>query len=154
LSRLILWLKGRQQRRAWHYYAEKMAQYSMGHIPEGFKIYIVPAPAKRRDLQDHAYLWAEGLAQALGAEIVPCLEKVGEHHQRGADRGTRALIEMQVIENSTENVDFGTRIFWIFADDIVTTGSTARSAHIALGGPQHFEVWALAQRSLSCGASK
>ncbi|KYG66645.1 hypothetical protein AZI86_06260 [Bdellovibrio bacteriovorus] len=122
-------------------------------LPRNFKIYVVPAPSKKGQT-DHAMLWAQGLSQALGAELLPCLRKTGQYAQRGADRGTRALIEMELIENNTDTVDFESQILWIFADDIVTTGATARSAHIALGRPANFQIWALAQRSLSCGASK
>lgn len=154
LSGLILWLKGSQQKCAWKYYAQKMARRYASDLPQGFKIYVVPAPSRHPNQRDHAYLWAEGLSLALGAEILPCLRKTGQYSQRGADRGTRALIEMGLIEKYTESVDFQSQALWIFADDIVTTGATARSAHIALGVPKHFEVWALAQRSLSCGASK
>ncbi len=154
LSKLILWLKGRYQKRAWKYYAQRMARQYAGHIPQGLKIYVVPAPSSRKQQKDHAYLWAESLAEALGATLLPCLRKTGNFSQRGADRGTRALIEMEVLENSTEAVGFMSQSFWIFADDIVTTGSTARSAHIALGLPKNFQIWALAQRGLSCGASR
>lgn len=153
LSRLILWLKGSQQKEAWHYYAQEMCRRYADSVPDGYKIYVVPAPS-RTGHKDHAHLWAEGLSRALGAELLPCLKKSGQYAQRGADRGTRALIEMELIENYTDSVDFASQALWIFADDIVTTGSTARSAHIALGRPAHFQIWALAQRSLSCGASK
>lgn len=154
LSKLILWLKGSYQKKAWAYYAHMMSRRYGGLIPEGVKIYVVPAPARKKSEKDHAYLWAEALSEALGATLVACLRKTGNYSQRGADRGTRAMIEMEVIENSTDAVGLMSQSFWIFADDIVTTGSTARSAHIAMGCPKNFQVWALAQRSLSCGASK
>ncbi len=64
------------------------------------------------------------------------------------------MVELELIENSTSHVDFDAKSFWIFADDIITTGATARAAHKALGTPKHFEVWVLAQRALSCGASR
>ena len=35
---------------------------------------------------------------------------------------------------------------YIFVDDVVTSGSTAMAAYMALGDPDHFEVWALACR--------
>lgn len=153
LSKLILWLKGSRHEVAWHYYAQEMSKNYCESLPKNFNIYVVPAPSRNGEM-DHAALWAEGLSRALGAEFRPCLRKASELHQRGSDRGTRALIEMEVIENNTDSVDFESQVLWIFADDIVTTGSTARSAHIALGRPVHFQIWSLAQRSLSCGASK
>lgn len=152
LSKLVLWLKGPRQKEAWAYYAKEMSRRYCEVLPSGVKIYIVPAPA-RGDKKDHARFWAEGLGRALGAEVLPCLKKSQYASQRGSDRGTRALIEMELIEKYTDSVDFSSQVLWIFADDIVTTGATARAAHITLGSPQHFEVWAFAQRSLSCGAS-
>lgn len=152
LSHLILWLKGPRQRQAWKYYAQRMAQRHWR--PQEGKVIVVPAPATRPSAHDHASLWGQSLAEALGAEFLPCLRKSGSFSQRGADPGTRSLIELELIENYTEVVGFSTQIQWIFADDIVTTGSTARAARRALGSPVNFQVWALAQRSLSCGASR
>ncbi|MGZ6460356.1 MAG: ComF family protein [Bdellovibrio sp.] len=115
---------------------------------------IVPAPAKKFGDHDHAYLFAEGLSHALGATLLPCLKKHSLKSQRGSGRGERALLEMEIVENISKDVDFSPNTLWIFVDDILTTGATARAAHKALGSPQNFEIWTLAYRSLSCGASK
>lgn len=158
LSSLVLALKGSRQRRHWTYYAQVMAQRASSTLPPGRKICVVPAPAKRVGQKDHAYHWGTCLAEALGATFLPCLEKVpsSQDHakQREKDRGERALLEMAAHVNYSEMSGFLTDPLIIFADDILTTGATARAAYQALGSPPHFEVWVLSERGLSCGASK
>lgn len=157
LSHLVLSLKGPGHKKVWSFYASKFAQAFSETLPTGKKIYVIPAPANKPNRRDHAYLWAEALASSLGATLLPGLEKAGpggSGKQRRKDRGERALIELKANVNYTEGVPFSEAPLIIFADDILTTGATARAAHVALGSPPHFEVWVLAKRSLSCGASR
>ncbi|KHD88000.1 MAG: hypothetical protein OM95_10745 [Bdellovibrio sp. ArHS] len=154
LSSLIVSLKGPGNQDVWNFYAREFISKHLGSFPKNKRLRVVPAPPKRPDLKDHSFAWAQGLAEALGAELYPCLRKDSRHHQRGSDRAERALIEMSLIENSSRPVDFSPEIHWIFADDILTTGATARAAHIALGCPANFTVCVLAYRRLSCGASR
>ena len=157
LSHLVLSLKGSQHKKIWSFYARQFVQSISATLPSGKKIYVIPAPAKKANTPDHAYLWAEALAECLGATVVSGLEKVGAEStakQRRKDRGERSLIELRANVNYTEGVPFSEVPMLIFADDILTTGATARAAHVALGSPPHFEVWVLAKRSLSCGASR
>lgn len=153
LSRLVLSLKGSHQKEAWKFYAHELSPRLALTLSPEQRLCIVPAPSQGHT-KDHAFLWGEALAESLGARFMPMLKKTQSRHQRGADRGERALLEMDIIENYTGSVDFSTKTRWILADDIVTTGATAMAAYRALGSPPHFEVWALAHRSLSCGASK
>lgn len=154
LSRLFISLKGGRTERFWRFYATRFMAQVIHSFPEDRPIYIVPAPSRTKGKKDHAFLWAQALAEACGGLLIPCLEKHSYSHQRFSDRGDRALIEMKLDEIYTQTVDFSDRALWIFADDILTTGSTARAAHKALGHPANFEVWVLAQRGLSCGASR
>lgn len=153
LSRLVLSLKGPRQHQSWEYFAETFARRRLRDL-DGRRVHIVPAPPRKLGQVDHAHLWAKALARALGAEFTPCLKRVTGNHQRSGDRGERALAELEIIENSTGSLGLLENTTWIFADDVLTTGSTARAAHKALGSPTHFQAWVLARRSLSCGASK
>ncbi|WP_413943685.1 ComF family protein [Bdellovibrio sp. HCB-162] len=153
LSELVLALKGSGHQRAWEHYAQKFTKKLSSSLHHR-RICVIPAPAKKINQVDHAYLWGKALADSLGAGFLPCLEKVSSGSQRGAGRGERALVEMEAHVKTSSGVDFSTETLWIFADDVLTTGATARAAHLALGSPAHFEVWVLAQRGLSCGASK
>lgn len=158
LSNLMLHLKGSLQARAWQYYAQKFLRIHLFSESRRFeKIIVVPAPARGK-ARDHAFHWGQALSQGLGAHFLPCLRKSpsGDEgtHQKSKGRSERDLIRFEVNEISTIPPISNLKTLWIFADDIYTTGSTARAAYEALGTPVNFEVWALSKRSLSCGASK
>jgi predicted amidophosphoribosyltransferase len=150
LSTQIVGLKGCYQRPDWSYWATRfVARRMLQGIPPR-KIFVIPAPSKNQQ-KDHAFQWAEALAKALGAEVYPCLQKVSSRHQRGSDRNKRVEVSLELDENSSVVSEFWSEALWVFADDIVTTGSTALAAFEALGSPPHFETWALAHRTLTCG---
>lgn len=152
LSTLVLSLKGRYNQRGWEHFARQMVQRNLPRLSAGRRLHFVPAPSKS-GAEDHASLFARALAVHTGGVFTPCLRKASSGKQRRADHGERALIAMELVEKNTELSINSTDILWIFVDDILTTGSTARAARMALGSPPHFEVWVLAERGLSCGAS-
>lgn len=152
LSYWLLSLKGGGQQRIWKHWAYRLVAEKLNSVPR--HCVVVPAPPSKRGEKDHAYEWAFAVSQALGADFAPCLKKTESRSQRRASLEGRLEVEFGILENSSglDRVSSGT--LWIFADDILTTGSTARAARKALGNPPHFETWVLAQRKLSCGASK
>jgi predicted amidophosphoribosyltransferase len=152
LSSQLVHLKGPHAFADWNYWAERFVQRRFSRPLEGRRIRIVPAPSST-GRPDHAYHWAEALSRGTGAEFFPCLKKGCSHKQRGATLEDRLSVEVQLDENNSELAMDWAEVLWVFADDIVTTGSTALAAYKALGSPPHFEVWALAKRTLSCGAS-
>lgn len=151
LSYWLLSLKGGGRQDIWKHWAYRLVAERLNETPR--HCVVVPAPPSKLGEKDHAFEWAFALSQALGADFAPCLKKIDSRSQRRASLEGRLEVEFETIENSSglDRVSSGT--LWIFADDILTTGSTARAARKALGNPPHFETWVLAQRKLSCGAS-
>lgn len=154
LSKLILFLKGGKAVWIWRHYAQWLAKREIGTINHALPLYIIPAPAKKRGHKDHAYVLGEALVSLIGGRLFPCLSRVSTTHQRFADIHERSFAEMEVLEKYTNSEDLAGTAVWIFVDDVVTTGATAQAAYRALGCPANFQVWALAHRSLSCGASR
>ncbi|WP_168196703.1 ComF family protein [Bdellovibrio sp. ZAP7] len=150
LSTQIAGLKGYHHRPDWSYWATRFATRRMLQGLPDRKIIVIPAPSKNHK-RDHAHQWAEALAKAVGGEVHPCLKKVTTRNQRGATRDKRVEVILELDENSSVVSEYWSEALWVFADDIVTTGSTALAAFKALGSPPHFETWALAHRTLTCG---
>jgi predicted amidophosphoribosyltransferase len=149
LSAQLVGLKGTRSQADWAYWAQRFLSRRLSEGLPPRRIIIIPAPSKSGG-RDHAYQWAEALAAITGAQVYPCLRKLRSQHQRGADRDKRIEVELELDENSSMVSDYWSETLWIFADDIVTTGSTALAAFEALGSPPHFETWALAHRTLAC----
>lgn len=153
VSRLILSLKKGRNRAAWGPYAKEFVRrFLLVNRIEGKKVVFVPAPSRSISELDHAYWLAHALHQELGGHIWRGLRRDSDRHQRESDRGERALLRFSLIENSTWPQTIESQTLWIFVDDIVTTGATARAVHNTLGRPENFMVWALARRMLACDA--
>ena len=99
-------------------------------------------------------MFAEALSNLMGGKVIACLAREdGSLQQKNKSRKQRFVVSFQWAENITAE-DFRSKIEnyrVIFVDDVLTTGSTARSAWKTLGKPKDFAVWTLVQRSLSCG---
>jgi predicted amidophosphoribosyltransferase len=107
---------------------------------------LVPAPFRSFD---HSAIWTQALAQQTRWSVAACLhdKTAREERQkelRAGERGLRrfglkehfAMLELEQLASK--------RI--VFADDVVTSGSTAMAAYMALGDPVNFEVWSLVAR--------
>ena len=103
---------------------------------------IVPAPAPA---YDHALGWSEAIGSIWGASVADLLMPLkdeGPQRLKNADDRSRRRYRLRAeIDQGLLN---GQR--FIFADDVITSGSTAMAAYMALGDPSHFEVWTLVCR--------
>ncbi len=149
LSTQIVGLKGSRPKADWDYWATRFVARRLQQGMPSRKVIVAPAPS-RNGQKDHAFQWAEALAKSLGGEVHLCLRKASDRHQRGASRDKRVEVVLELDENSSVVSELWSEALWVFADDIVTTGSTALAAFEALGSPPHFETWALAHRTLAC----
>lgn len=108
--------------------------------------HVIPAPANGFD---HATLWAQALVRQGGWTLSDCLEDKTSREERQKDlrageRGLRRYGFREHFAMAGEPVLAAKPI--VFADDVVTSGSTAMAAYMALGDPERFEVWTLVAR--------
>jgi predicted amidophosphoribosyltransferase len=113
--------------------------------------FVVPAPA---ETFDHSRLWAHELAKSLQTHEWPLLEtkEKGSGRQkqlRQGERANRRFLVKEDFANHAEASKVAKRI--VFADDVITTGSTAMAAYMAMGDPDRFEVWTLVARPRLAG---
>lgn len=146
-SALIAALKGPFQSRAWDHYAEifirQRLQFSLTTKPLRF---VVP-PAKDPS-RKHAEHWGQAFARRLGSECFSPFMNLRTEEQKRTDRNVRSLRRFDLREEFSSLLKDSTEVLWVLADDIITTGSTAKAIYEALQKPPHFEVWTLAQRGV------
>jgi predicted amidophosphoribosyltransferase len=107
-------------------------------------VLVVP-PRKNQAASDHALTWAMSLAQLWNFEICDCLIlPKGFKPESQKQKSVESRLEREF--SLVKNAKFPRKTRIVFADDILTTGSTARAAFKALGEPKNFEVWAIAWR--------
>jgi|GEM_PF-1274429 len=104
---------------------------------------LVAAPSLKFD---HAVLWTHVLSRQTGWPFRSPLEDRAPRNQRQKERrvGERGLRRFEIREDFANTISGSKRI--VFADDVVTSGSTAMAAYMALGDPDGFEVWTLVAR--------
>lgn len=147
LSRLILWLKGAHQSEAWTFYAERFLQKRLS-LPISHRRVRIVLPPRKDKSRRHAEFWGDSLGRQLASSVLmPFAEEPSQQTQKQASVQERSKRRYKLREEFTEFVGQNHSDLWVFADDILTTGSTAKAAHLALGSPPHFEVWCLGQRA-------
>ncbi len=114
--------------------------------------FVVP-PASIVGQRDHAYALAQAFARQWGSEEplafrwLNAPEGRGQKHLSASERAERRFQPLGTCENLQASRSL------VFIDDVVTTGSTAMAAYMALGDPESFEVWTLACRPKLAGKS-
>ena len=113
---------------------------------------FIPAPARKRDLRDHAFLLAFCLSRLAGLKMLNplCRGPVSLKSQKQKNRQERKELCFDLKEGFSDLKlkELVKNQPIIFIDDILTTGATARAAHKALGAPKKFSIFTLAHRPL------
>lgn len=148
LSFLIQNLKGDAEEEAWDHWARIFLRERMPTLPPR-RLIFVPAPASS-SARVHAALFAKALARQTGGLVQDLLTKSTAGPQRGRSRAQRSRVRVRRSVNFAKKQE---EALYILVDDVLTTGATAYSCYLALAKPGNFEIWVLAKRSLSCGAS-
>jgi predicted amidophosphoribosyltransferase len=111
-------------------------------------VFVYPGPTKKNQL-DHSWLIAQKMArywETTAFQLTKDPTQMESQKKRSArDRSMRRF--QPVVLGDAERVGFSNEeINWVFVDDVITTGSTAMAAYMALGDPKDFEVWTLVSR--------
>ncbi len=107
---------------------------------------LVPSPPTSLGSRDHAYVIAEALSDLYGGSLRTPLRRTGDLAQKKLAKTVRKEKQLGLDPDYTPS-DLNTRRI-IFIDDVITTGSTAQAAFVALGRPRNFSVLAMAYRPL------
>lgn len=108
---------------------------------------FIPAPPRSFGEKDHAYYFAQALADRYGV----LLERLIRRHvisQKKLGVLERKTIQMGLIEEGHMNAQTLSGQKIVFVDDVLTTGSTALAAYNKLGQPSGFIAVVLAYRPL------
>ena len=100
---------------------------------------FVPAPPSNPRKPNHALELAKALAFYCGGEVQPLLKKTTLSTQKSKSRLLRSQIQFDLTDKPQGEL-------FIFTDDILTTGWTARKAFKTLRSPKHFFICTLAWR--------
>ena len=114
--------------------------------PMSLDAVLIPAPSRSFD---HSSLWTQALAAQTRWPVKSCLhdKSARDERQKELRSGERGLRRFAVQEHfaKAELEQLASRRI-VFADDVVTSGSKAMAAYMALGDPLRFEVWSLVAR--------
>lgn len=107
----------------------------------------IVCPPSKNGRPDHAYRMARQFAEKLDLEFVPDALRPVEMQspvasQKDLDRQGREQIRFKAAEKNSLSDNT------VFVDDVLTTGSTAHAAYIALGKPSRFRIFVWAYRPL------
>ncbi|MCB0390442.1 MAG: hypothetical protein KDD58_04085 [Bdellovibrionales bacterium] len=109
-------------------------------------VILIPSPCTPNTKTDHARSMAMAISEMTGWPILDVLQKGSQINQKAKSRKERLNIKV----NLSHQFKMDPQKTYIFIDDVITTGSTARACWETLGRPPKFEVRALIYRSSSC----
>ena len=101
-----------------------------------------PSPAR----PDHALEWAKALSSRFGGEARALLKRSILSVQKKKSRYERSQIQIELRPGAAAFLRENKSAAFIFADDVLTTGWTAKKAFQALNKPSNFLICTLAYR--------
>lgn len=124
------------------------------HVSEVFKNkpILLPAPSKHKHQKDHAYIIAESLAEIFDLKIINAFERVNENTlQKIKSKKQRKQSNLKLnsqLTISDKKILFTPDSSFIFIDDLITTGSTAKHAFNIIKKHYRFSAFSLFYRPL------
>ena len=100
---------------------------------------FIPAPPSNPKKPNHALELSKALAFYCGGRVQPILKKTVLSSQKGKSRFLRSQVQFDLTAPPQGEV-------FVFIDDILTTGWTARKAFKTLSSPKNFFICTLAWR--------
>lgn len=146
LSALVLALKGSAPPKVWLEYAALFVNHRMSQAVFPQDLIIVPCPSLNRE-KDHAWYFAKAVSELVNRPLLQLFQRGDCHYFRKAsklDREAHLKSRLHFSENITQTTFENRNI--IFIDDIITTGTTVKSAYTHLDKAKSFEAWSLAYR--------
>lgn len=152
----ILASKGAANREVYRTFAEEMFRRSVAEDLWRERkdwVFIVP-PSVRFSNRDHALELASQLSQLTGCSLLSqsVLEpgSKGANQQKTKSRKERELKQFSISRGlgPAAKKRLLEATGFLFLDDVIASGATAKAAWIALGKPPAFEAWAIAWRGL------
>jgi predicted amidophosphoribosyltransferase len=118
---------------------------------------FVHPPASVEGRRDHSWLLAQALAENWDTECLALLPKghapaTPQKKQKAGERANRRFVP--VTQENFSHSGGASGVPFVFVDDVITSGSTAMAAYMALGDPDRFEVWTLVCRPKLAGKSR
>jgi predicted amidophosphoribosyltransferase len=117
---------------------------------DGLPIFVYPPSSSGRP--DHASVLAVELSCLWGGFPLGLAwaDDPARASSRTSGLGQKGRTAIERSQRRFEDLDLASftqpSTRWVFVDDVITTGSTAMAAYMALGSPERFEVWTLACR--------